>query len=215
MVLTDFVYLIPSCNVPMPNFYWGQFSIAAYVILLSPVFTKVQVGNLQCQMVQMAMMWERWNASWCGTSFVNSASIGTNTMIWWYEPNGDIFCIFSDDQQVPGSGIFPQGIPFFIIHQIANWPKWLYKPFEIDESSSWLPFYNLSIFQYIDTIHFLMVANLCAIMIEVLFIISLLSASCTIFSDSASNDDVVSSKTRWMGSLGLPCIWRFSVFGHR
>jgi len=91
MVLTDFVYLDPSCNVPMPNFYGVNFPLPPMSYSYPPVFHQSSGWKLAVSDGTNGNDVRDETPAGCGTSFVNSASIGTNTMIWWYEPNGDIF----------------------------------------------------------------------------------------------------------------------------
>ena len=91
MVLTDFVYIDAACGVPMPNFYGVNFTLPPTSYSYPPVFFLSAGWKLG---VSDGSNWSSVRDETqigCGTGFVNSATIGSNNMIFWYEHNGDIF----------------------------------------------------------------------------------------------------------------------------
>lgn len=91
MVLTDFVFIDPSCTVPMPNYYCVNFPLPPTSYSYPPVSHTGTGWKLLVSDGTNSNDVRDETPIGCGSGFINSAPIGSYTMLWWYEPNGDIF----------------------------------------------------------------------------------------------------------------------------
>ncbi len=93
MTLTDFVFIDPSCSVPLPNFY-GINEFLPNMSYTYSVATHTGSGwKLAIQDVfgNWASLRDETPAG-CGTGFVNFTTIGAYSLTWWYDPStGDVF----------------------------------------------------------------------------------------------------------------------------